>query len=274
MGSFPDLLPPGPKVPEYDFTIVYFYTEIGGKYRDLIASRLKAGMTVSLAVAGTPVSLASGYKLAAKLGLKKDRLRPEYKRIGRNVLTADEIHTLYTEKGASVGLIARRCGATKETIRRVLMSLGVPDPKGDGRRTRGFRTGPPPPRPHPAQQARISLNQRTALARWREKYGARLLPIYADHVKGMSITAACAKHGVPRITADYQFHRLQKKWLAYLDWGVKSHLKVRCTPARLAQWEWAAKQSQLNVLDWIMQTLNRESDRLDHYHARIKSRPS
>lgn len=270
MTTFADALPPGPKVPDYDFTVVYYVDPYGGKYRDQVAERLKAGMSVRVAIAGIPVSMDTGYKIRKSLGLTRKDEKPEYKIFGMGKYDGFDLVEMYTVKKMSLKQIGKVIGMGKSGVYRILKKLGV-DIRSKieaARLTKRLRSKP---KNNPLPEHR-NPHRNAKLAKWRENYGPRYLPVYEDIAKGMSIFRACKKHGVNRKQVYRHFRRLQTQYLAYLDFGPMQRITIPVTRERLNQWEWVAKQSQLNVLDWIKQTLNRHADKKDNVNARNKPR--
>lgn len=271
MRGFADFLPPGPKVPEYDFTIIYYVPPHAGKYRDEVLARLRAGIPQSMAGAGLPVSQDAVFKIAQREGIKRKDAKYELRRIGNGTMDAWDVYNCYENKRLSAADIAKLAGCSTEKVYKVLDYMGVKDRasrrgnrKGVFRRMRKINT--------PTRRGQSNPHRDKAISKWKKLYGSMYLPVYEDMQRGMTGLDACKKHNVPFAGAQHHFSRMRDKYLIFLDWGKKFKFTLKVTEQRLEQWVHVAQMSHNNVLDWALATLNREADKHDNINARIKSR--
>lgn len=271
MRGFPDFLPPGPKVPDYDFTIVYFVPPIGGKYRDEIVARLRSGIPQTLAGSGLPVTRDAVMKIAQREGITRKHAKYELRRIGDGTMDAWDVYECYEKKNMSGKQIAKLAKCDKKKIYKILDIMGVRDRMnrkgsrvGTVKRMKLLNT--------PTRRGNSNPRRDKAISRWKKLYGKKYLPVYEDIQRGMSAIQACKKHGVNFFTMRNNIARMRDKHFVFLDWGQKQKFSLYATKHRLEQWAFVAQSSGNNVLDWATSVLNREADKNDNVNARIKSR--
>jgi len=211
------------------------------------------------------ISYSKVARTARELGIPRYERNILYKLIGNGTMTATDIYDDYTKNTLSTHELARKASCTTKTIRKVLRSFGI-SPK-DQRVGRKYRSVTNKIKERNAIK-KPCVNRNIKIKKWRLSYGRLLEPVYEDIQKGTTILDACAKHKVDPHFVRRHFRNMQKKYAAYLDFGQPIILKLIVSRERLKQFEWVAKQSHNNVLDWALHNLKAICDSKDYYNGR------
>jgi len=205
--------------------------------------------------------------VAKKHGFKQRDVSVINRPFGNCSMDAYDVYDDYVNHSMSINEIVTKSQSSKKTISRILKEFGI-NPKTNrvGRKYKAVRSYVE----RRVQLKKPSVIKNKKLKKWRETHGRLLIPVYEDIQKGLTIIDACKKHNVTKVYARYHFQRLQDKYAEYLDFGQPMTLKLTVSRERLKQFEWVAKQSHNNVLDWALQTLKAVCDSKDYYNGRNK----
>lgn len=253
-------LPPGPVIHDYDFRVTYYKQPINKLYEPLITQRILAGEPILAAVRGTPVRTDKAREWRRKLGLSRKDERPEYALLCYSEYDGYDIVDMYLNKHMTLVEIAKVVQCKKTQVRSMLLKMGVKNlreirmknpTKAEKQRRLNLINAA---KVH-GQKIKLHPNKRK-YQKWLKRKGAMLIPVYQDFEKGMSMAAACKKHGVLLSHANYNFKRAQKLDNKFLKWGGKYKFTLHITRAQLRFWREAAQKSNNNVLDWVVKHLN------------------
>jgi hypothetical protein len=203
--------------------------------------------------------------IARALGIPRYKRNILYSLIGNGTMSANDIYDDYTKNTLSTHELARKADCTTKTITKILRCYGI-SPK-EQRVGRKYRTVTNKLRSRNAIK-KPCVDRSIKIKKWRLSYGRLLEPVYEDILKGATILGACAKHKVDPQFARKHFKRMQNRYAAYLDFGQPIILKLIVSRERLKQFEWVAKQSHNNVLDWALHNLKAICDSKDYYNGR------
>ena len=264
-----DTLPPGPAVPDYDFSIVYYTKPFIGKYRDLIVSRLMQGVPPTAAVQGLPVTPRKAKWLSYAMGFRRKDFKSEFKIIGSGEYDCYDIYEMYVTKNMSMEQIAKKAKVSRVFISSILTKMGVTDRKEHRKKniTDAKYLQLKAAAKASADKRRLTKKLRS-LKRWRENHAKKYDPIYADFTNGMKVDDICAKYGIARETLNKRFGYVQQRHHIYMDWGWKYKFHVLVPKARILQYGRAAQKLGINVVDWATNVLNSAAQLNDDQDAR------
>jgi len=204
-------------------------------------------------------------KVKKELGITRYKPNPIYNIIGNNTMTAYDVYDDYNTNQLSTNEIATKAGCTQKTVSAILQYFGVDVQKNrKGRKYRSIIE-------YIHKRYKIKkpeVHRNSKLKQWRITHGKLLIPVYEEIQKGATILDACKKHNVLPSYARHQFQVVQKKYAAYLDFGQPIIFKLIISKTRLKQFEWVAKQTHNNVLDWALDNLKAICDSKDYYNGR------
>jgi len=264
-----DTLPPGPAVPDYDFSIVYYTKPFIGKYRDLILSRLLQGVPPTAAVQGLPVTPRKAKWMSYAMGFRRKDFKDEFKIIGSGEFDCYDIYEMYTAKNLSMQLIAKKCKTHRKYIAKILTKMGMVD-KHEHRKnniTDAKYLQLKAAAKISASKRRLTKKLRSR-KRWREKWSKLYDPIYKDFTDGMKPDDICVKYQISREALNGRFAVAQRKHHIYMDWGWKYKFSVLVPRSRIKQYGRAAQKLGINVVDWATNVLNSAAQLNDDEDAR------
>ena len=177
-------------------------------------------------------------------------------------MNAHDVMEAYLDKKMTMVDIAKKAKCSHDKIQCVLDALGVTNRKEFRRKNHTRKQ-----KVHFKNISALGTAARKKMSpgekKWRywiKHRGKIYVPIYEDVVKGMTMQAACKKHGVLYMVAARHFTKYQRLTGRYLDWGQKNKVILRVSKMRIKQWEKAAQASGNNVLDWAMAQINAAAD--------------
>lgn len=278
--SAPDM-PPGPMLPHYEFVVDYHSPKSIVKFRNEIIARLQMGIPQSVANEGLPVSHSGVRTIARRMGITKAMVDPELVKDKRVPVPIDPelAYDMYVNRRMTVKKIIERTGFGAKAIRAALFERNV---RMRNRWSGKFIDPTKPKRVRVNKQEDADTvnvkanhyckdpNRYIALRKWRSRFGKRYLPGYFLVKGGMPMTKASEMTNCRYQSAQVQFYKLQKKYFAYLDYGMPVKVSLLMKRARLNQYEYVAKQQGISVLDWMRNTLSSAADKLDDRYDRIK----
>ena len=264
-----DTLPPGPAVPDYDFSIVYYTKPFIGKYRDLILSRLMQGVPPTAAVQGLPVTPRKAKWMSYAMGLRRKDFKAEFKIIGSGEFDCYDIYEMYVTKNLAMEAIGKKCKVSRARIAKILTSMGVTDRKEHRKHN---VTDAKYLQIKAASQISAKMRRLTkklkSRKRWRNKWAKIYDPIYKDFIDGMKPDDIAAKYQVTRETLNKRFAVAQHKHHIYMDWGWRYKFSVLVPKSRIKQYGRAAQKLGINVVDWATNVLNSAAQLNDDQDAR------
>ena len=264
-----DTLPPGPAVPDYDFSIVYYTKPFIGKYRDLILSRLMQGVPPTAAVQGLPVTPRKAKWMSYAMGFRRKDFKEEFKIIGSGEYDCYDIYEMYVTKNMSLEQIGKKVKVNRHAISKILTKMGMVDKKAHRKNnmTDAKYLQLKAASKISAASRRLTPKLRRC-KRWRERYGKFYDAVYKDFKAGMPVDEICAKYKVSRESLNNRFAGAQRRYHIYMDWGWKYKFSVLVPKARILQYGRAAQKLGINVVDWATNVLNSAAQLNDDQDAR------
>lgn len=264
-----DTLPPGPAVPDYDFSIVYYTKPFIGKYRDLILSRLMQGVPPTAAVQGLPVTPRKAKWMSYAMGFRRKDFKEEFKIIGSGEYDCYDIYEMYVTKNLSLDQISKKVKIGRQAISKILTKMGMVDKREHRKKN---MTDAKYLQIKAASQISAKMRRLTkklrSRKRWRERWAKLYDPIYKDFQSGMQVDEICAKYGFSREALNNRFAVAQHKHHIYMDWGWKYKFSVLVPKSRIKQYGRAAQKLGINVVDWAANVLNSAAQLNDDEDAR------